>query len=147
VWRSRFAGASLETRFNRPAGTIAQRTGNPHDTVPWEWRCGFYPGSGPGECSSGTAETFDEARVAFEDAWKVFLDNRTEADFQAWRDQRDRTAAKYAAWERGERLPSQRPNSMMRCPCGVRFDSHDPAGGYVHRGHITAAHAADGIRR
>jgi hypothetical protein len=28
---------------------------------------------------------------------------------------------------------------MMRCPCGERFDSHDPAGSYVHRGHIYAA--------
>ena len=36
-------------------GTIAERTGNPHDAEPWEWRCGFYPGSSPGECTSGTA--------------------------------------------------------------------------------------------
>jgi hypothetical protein len=28
-------------------------------------------------------------------------------------------------WERGERLSSQKPNWMMRCPCGVAFDSHD----------------------
>jgi hypothetical protein len=26
-------------------GTIARRVGNPHDTDPWEWNCGFYPGS------------------------------------------------------------------------------------------------------
>jgi hypothetical protein len=26
-------------------GTIAERSGNPHDTDPWEWNCGFYPGS------------------------------------------------------------------------------------------------------
>ncbi len=30
-------------------GTIAIRTGNPHDTVPWQWDCGFYPGSLPRE--------------------------------------------------------------------------------------------------
>jgi hypothetical protein len=36
-------------------------------------------------------------------------------------------------WARGEKLPSQLPNSMMRCPCGERFDSHDPAESYVHR--------------
>lgn len=41
---------------------------------------GFYLGT------SGTAETFDEARADFEAAWKVFLSRRTEADFQAWRD-------------------------------------------------------------
>ena len=27
-------------------GTIAERVGNPHDTDPWEWSCGFYPGDG-----------------------------------------------------------------------------------------------------
>jgi hypothetical protein len=37
-------------------GTIAERTGNPFDTEQWEWRCGFYPGSDPGECSSGVAK-------------------------------------------------------------------------------------------
>jgi hypothetical protein len=43
--------------------------------------------------------------------------------------------------------PSQKPNSMMRCPCGKTFDSHDPPGSYIHRGHIYAAQAADGIHR
>jgi hypothetical protein len=46
-------------------GAIAERTGNPHDTEPWEWRCVFYPGSSPGECTIGTAETFDQARAEF----------------------------------------------------------------------------------
>ena len=32
-------------------GTTAERTGNPHDTEPWEWRCGFYPGSRPAPAS------------------------------------------------------------------------------------------------
>jgi hypothetical protein len=128
-------------------GTIALRNGNPSDTDQWGWRCGFYPGSHPGECTSGTAATFDQARAAFEAAWRVFLSNRTDADFQAWRDQRDWTARKHVMWAAGELLPSQKPNSMMRCPCGVAFDSHDQDGSYVHRGHIYAAQAADGIRR
>ena len=85
---------------------------------------------------NGSAATFEQARADFEAAWKVFLSNRTEADFQEWRDQRDWTARKYATWERGEKLPSQIPPSMMMCPCGERFDSHDPEGSYVHRGHI-----------
>ena len=67
-------------------GTITERTGNPHDTDQWEWSCGFYPGSGPGE-------------ISFERAWQVLLSNRTEADFQAWRNQRDWTALKYALWD------------------------------------------------
>jgi len=44
-------------------GTIAERVGNPHDTDPWEWSCGFYPGSHPGEHLSDTTATFD-ARAA-----------------------------------------------------------------------------------
>jgi hypothetical protein len=71
------------------AGTIAMRAGNPHDTDPWEWSCGFYPGSRPGEIQSGTAATLDDARAEFGSAWAVFLANRTDADFQAWCDQRD----------------------------------------------------------
>ena len=32
-------------------------------------------------------------------------------------------------------------------PWGEFFDSHDPEGSYVHRRHIDAARATDGIRR
>jgi hypothetical protein len=54
------------------AGTITERVGNPHATGRREWRCGFYPGSNPGEHQSGTAATFGEARANFEGAWKFF---------------------------------------------------------------------------
>jgi hypothetical protein len=64
-------------------GTIAIRVGIPRDEVPWGWICGFYPGTHPGEQTTGTAVTFNQAREAFEAAWRVFLANRTEADFQA----------------------------------------------------------------
>jgi hypothetical protein len=128
-------------------GTIAIRSRNPADTDPWAWSCGFYPGSHPRECTSGTAASFDEARLAFESAWRVFLAKRTEADFQAWRDHRDWIARRYAMWERGEKLPSQVPSSLMRCVCGASFDSHATEESYPHRAHIYAAQAADGIRR
>ena len=52
-------------------GTIKMRTGNPWNTPPWEWRCGFYPGSDPGGCRAGVAPTFDQARADFEAAWRV----------------------------------------------------------------------------
>lgn len=35
----------------------------------------------PGECTSGTAASFQSGRTAFLVAWGVFLSNRTEADF------------------------------------------------------------------
>jgi hypothetical protein len=53
------------------AGTIAECVGNP-SAAP-NWRCGFYPGSRPRECSNGTAATFQTAREAFEAAWQIFL--------------------------------------------------------------------------
>ena len=68
-------------------GTIAIRSGNPADIDPWAWSCGFYPGSHPREYTSGTAAAFDQARAAFEAAWRVFLSKRTEADFQEWREE------------------------------------------------------------
>ena len=62
------------------AGTIAIRSGNPHDEDPWEWHCGFYPGSHPGEHQDGTAASFEGARSDFDAAWKVFLAKRTIAE-------------------------------------------------------------------
>ena len=58
-------------------GTIAERSGNPRDTDPWEWCFGFYPGSHPGEHQSDTEPTFKQARADFERAWQVFLSRRT----------------------------------------------------------------------
>ena len=81
------------------------RSDNPTDTDPWGWSCGFHPGSHPREHRGGTARTFDQARADFEAAGRVFLSNRTEADFQAWRRQRDWTAEKYRRFDRGESTP------------------------------------------
>jgi hypothetical protein len=106
-----------------------------------------YPGSDPGEQTGGTAATFDQARADFEVDWKGFSARRTPADYRAWRDQRDWTARKYAMRERGERMPSQTPNSLMRCPCGKTFDSHRLEHTLIHVPHITAAQRLDGIRR
>jgi hypothetical protein len=98
----RNAGASIYGDVR--AGTIMQCVGNPGAAPKWQWRCGFYPGSRPSECTNGTAETFQAAREAFEAAWRIFLARRTEADFQAWRDQQVWTAEKYRRFDRGERM-------------------------------------------
>jgi hypothetical protein len=102
-------------------GTIAVRVGCTHDEDPWEWRCGFYPGSRPGEIQAGTAEIFAAARADFEAAWRVFLAGRTEADFQAWRHQRDATAWKYRMWDTNHRLPTQATNGTSVCFCGAEL--------------------------
>jgi hypothetical protein len=45
------------------------------------------------------------APADFEAAWRVLLSKRTEADFHAWRHQRDWTAEKYRRFDRGEWMP------------------------------------------
>jgi hypothetical protein len=119
-------------------GTIAVRAGIPPDEDPWGWSCGFYPGCEPGEHTNGSAADFEAARANFEVAWRRLLSRRTEADFQAWRDAREWTERKYAMWKAGERLSTQKPDSMMRCPCGEMFDSHRLERTLVHVPHITA---------
>jgi hypothetical protein len=106
------------------------------------------PGCHPGECTNGTAETFDQARADFEAAWQVFLSKRTEADFQTWRDDRDWTARKYALWDAGKKLepPNYEPGKpcsrFRKCPCGDVFDMHGPEEVFVHVPHITASERA-----
>ena len=88
------------------AGNISRAVGLPGAAQRWAWFCGFYPaGSNPGEQSHGISDSLDAARADFERAWQVFTANRTEADYQAWRDQRDWTARKYAARDRGQPVP------------------------------------------
>jgi hypothetical protein len=58
------------------------RAGNPTESDPWQWRCGFYPESAPRECTSGNAASFESARAAFTAEWAVFLSKRTEADLK-----------------------------------------------------------------
>jgi hypothetical protein len=76
---------------------------------------------------------------------RSFFANRSSADFQAWRYQRDSTAWKYAMWDAGKRFepPSYGPNKpahrFRKCPCGEVFDMHGPDDVFLHVPHITAA--------
>ncbi|WP_146687897.1 hypothetical protein [Bradyrhizobium canariense] len=79
-------------------GTIARRAGVPVDVDQWSWDCGFYPRSHAGHRSDGTAATFEVARAEFEQAWREYLPQCTEADFEEYRRERDWTAKKYAMW-------------------------------------------------
>jgi hypothetical protein len=47
-------------------GTIMRSVGNRNAAPQWQWRCGFYPGSNPGECKAGTSLTFGQARADFD---------------------------------------------------------------------------------
>ena len=127
---------------NVRVGTIGKRAGVPNGVDQWGWQCGFYPLSHNGRHVDGTAATFDQARNQFEAAWAAYLPERTEADFHAYRAQRDWTTRKYAMWERGEQ-----PNSMMRCVFGTVFDSHRPEESLPHRRHLYARQQVRETRR
>jgi hypothetical protein len=96
TWYVHFAGVRV--------GAIIERSGAPPSGDRWEWHCGFYPGSNPGEQRFGTAADFNTARAAFEVAWREYLPKRSKADFEEWREDAACHAAKYARWDRkGER--------------------------------------------
>jgi hypothetical protein len=77
-------------------------------------RCGFYPGSRPGECTGGTAATFDAAPEAFEAAWRIFLVRRTKTGFQAWRYKQAWTAEKYRRLIEASGWPAEwRPSNSL----------------------------------
>ena len=122
-------------------GTIARRAGVPVEVDQLGWSLGFYPGLEPGQRRSGSTATFDQARAHFEAAWARLLPEIPADAFEQYRRDREHRAEIRAIHARSERLPSETPSSLMRCVCGVTFDSHKPAESYDHRLHIYAAQA------
>ena len=115
------------------AGTIAKNKGSIGSPA-WQWFCGFYPGSHPGEQSVGTAASFAEARSAFESAWRAFVSRRSPGDFDEWRRHQAFTAWKYAMWDAGCRLPTQNTSGRSRCFCGAEIDLR------TNEGHVYSTH-------
>jgi hypothetical protein len=107
-------------------GTIGKRAGVPVDVDQWGWSCGFYPGLHPGRHQYGSAEDFETARAGFEEAWRRLLPEIPEGAFEQWHHDRETRAEIAAIHERGEKLPTEFPNSTMRCICGATFDSYKP---------------------
>src|ERR1035437_5464016 len=96
TWHVHYAGVRV--------GLIVERSGPPPSSDQWQWCCGFYPGSNPGDDRHGTAADFEAARAAFEAAWRDYLPKLSDADFDEWRQDAAWHAAKYARWGRkGER--------------------------------------------
>jgi hypothetical protein len=92
TWYVHYAGVRV--------GLIAERSGAPPSSDQWQWCCGFYPGSNPGDDRHGTAADFEAARAAFEAAWRDYLPKRTDADFEEWRQDAAWHTEKYARWDR-----------------------------------------------
>lgn len=115
-------------------GTIGLRSGVPSNVDQWGWSCGFHPGTEPGDFRQGSAATFEEARSEFERAWRQLAATRTEADFQAWRNQRGWTAWKYRMFDAGLRMPTQMPDGRSTCFCGAAIGIADV------EAHVLAVH-------
>jgi hypothetical protein len=115
-------------------GVLAERVDNPDGTPSWQWSCGFYPGSNPSEHARGIAETFDQARGAFEGAWRFFLVKHGEADFDAHRCNRAfHAGGRLCGLEASScrrRLPMARPSASRGAAIGIADMSE----------HIYAAH-------
>ncbi|TYO65494.1 hypothetical protein FXV83_16290 [Bradyrhizobium hipponense] len=117
-------------------GHIAKRAGIPNHTPQWGWSCGFYPGCEPGQSTTGTAESFEEARAGFERDWEKLLATRTEEHFEEWRRSRDFHAWKDKMHEEKLFLPTQTRGAPARCFCGefITIASQDEHIHCAHRG-------------
>ena len=115
-------------------GVIVKRVGNPDSLPGWQWSCGFCPGSNLAERTSRLAESFDQARRAFEAAWRIFLVKRTEVNFADYRRDRAFHAWKQAMWTAGLQLPTQVAHGRAVCFCGAAIGIDDM------NAHIWAAH-------
>jgi hypothetical protein len=69
TWHVHYAGVRV--------GVIVERSGALPTSDQWEWHCGFYPCSNPGEQRFGPASRFEAARLAFEAAWRAYLHKRS----------------------------------------------------------------------
>jgi hypothetical protein len=77
TWHAHYAGVRV--------GVIVEQSGAPPSSDQWQWCCGFYQGSHPGDDRHSTAATFAAARAAFEAAWREYLPKRCDSDFEEWR--------------------------------------------------------------
>jgi hypothetical protein len=126
----------LGTSTTATCASAPSRSGSetPTGTPRWQWACGFYPGSHPAEHARGIVDTFDQARAAFEIAWRYFHAKSTEADFEEHRRKRAFHAWKETMWEAGLKLPTQVADGRATCFCGAAIGAADV------ESHIIAAH-------
>jgi hypothetical protein len=71
--------------------------------------------------------------------WKALFPKIPNDAFEEYRHDRESRAEMNAIRARGEKLPSEIFSTIMRCVCGVHFDSWKPDESYGHRAHIYAA--------
>jgi hypothetical protein len=118
--RSRWPQRMLAHLLRRlRVGTIGKRAGVPNDVDQGGWQCSFYPTSHSGWHVDGTAATFDRARTSLRrHGWASYLPDCTEADFQAYRAQRDWTPASTRC---GNVAIGYLLNNQIRCVLRLRY--------------------------
>jgi hypothetical protein len=89
----------------------------------WQWTISVFPASHRGIRDGGIAPDFQNARAAFERAWREIEPKITEADRMEHRRERVHTEWKYKVWERGCKLPTQVAEGGSQCYCGSAIDS------------------------
>ena len=105
-----------------PVGWIGIGAGVPADVDLWGWRCGFYPGMEPRSQRDGSAATYEQARAAFQFAWRHVLPSLTDANFEDWRRHNALGKWKYRMWDAGLKLPTQLAEGRSTCFCGAAID-------------------------
>lgn len=120
-------------------GQIGQRAGVPTDKPQWRWSIAFYPASHQGIRSDGTAETFDEARAAFQAAWRECLPRCNDAVFAEHRFRRALLKWHRRMWDEGYKLPTQTVRGTSRCFCGAII------GIATSEDHVRACHMDAGL--
>lgn len=103
-------------------GLIQERSGVPRHVDHWQWSCGFYPGCDiRTQVASGTAATYDAARAAFMKAWENLDPQVTPEMRERWLYEQAFTAWKYAMWDAGCLMPTQKAEGRSRCFCGAEI--------------------------
>ena len=84
------------------------------------------------------ADTFEEARAAFQNAWESLQPQITPAMIAEWRRHHAFTEWKYAMWDARCKMPTQTTTGRSRCFCGADI-SIDDTDEHVYSAHM--AHA------
>lgn len=99
----------------------------------WQWSCWGN--------ESGSEDTYEAARAAFQKAWDRIWPTITEAERDAFRFQEAHTAWKYAMWDAGCRMPTQSPEGWSVCFCGTRITTNRVSD------HIRAVHMGPNAKK
>lgn len=84
----------------------------------WQWSCGL---RALAHQPSGSADTFDEAREAFQKAWEKVEPQITPEMRTEWLEHRAFTAWKYAMQDANCRMPTQNTTGRSHCFCGAEI--------------------------